>query len=170
MEILRRLLFGILLCLLQALVFSHIRLFGYAMPLFYVYFVVKIPRAHPRGLTLLWCFALGLVVDMFADTPGVAAASMTLLGMVQPYLIEMFLPREAEADMIAGVSSMEWGKFTSFTLLVVTLYCLVFFALEAFSFAHWQYLAICMASSALLTLVLILTCEMLLNPAKARQG
>ena len=161
---LRRLLFGILLCLLQALVFSHIRLFGYATPLLYVYFAIKIPRGYPRGLTLLWCFAVGLVVDMFADTPGVAAASMTLIGLVQPYLLELFLPRDAEPDMPVGIYSMEWGKFTSFSFLMVAIYCLVFFSIEAFSVAHWQYLAICFASSTLLTLTLILACEMLAHP------
>lgn len=170
MDTLRRLLFGILLCLLQVLVFSRIHLFGYATPLIYVYFVVKIPRAYPRGLTLLWCFALGLIIDMFADTPGVAAASMTLAGMVQPYLIELFLPREAAPDMKVGIKSMEWGNFVSFTFILVAIYCLVFFAIESFSVAHWQYVVLCMASSTLLTLVLILACEMLANPAKARQA
>lgn len=164
MDTLRRLLFGILLCLLQALVFSHIRLFGYATPLLYVYFAIKIPRGYPRGLTLLWCFAIGLTVDMFADTPGVAAFSMTLIGLVQPYLLELFLPRDAEPDMPVGYLSMEWGKFASFSLLMVTIYCLVFFTVEAFSVTHWQYMAVCFASSTLLTLTLILACEMLAHP------
>ena len=86
---LRRLLAFVLFFLAQALVLNRIQLFHCATPLLYVYFVVMFPRAYPRWAALLWSFALGLTVDMFSNTPGVAAASMTLIGFLQPYLIEL---------------------------------------------------------------------------------
>ena len=91
-DTLRRALVFVVLCLVQALVFNHIHLFGYATILLYVYFVVMLPRNYPRWAALLWSFALGLSVDMFTNTPGMAAAALTLTGFLQPYLLQLFRP------------------------------------------------------------------------------
>ena len=77
-DALRRALIFVVLCLTQVLVFNHIHLFSYATVLLYVYFVVMFPRNYPRWAILLWSFFLGLAVDMFSSTPGMAAASLTL--------------------------------------------------------------------------------------------
>ena len=87
-DALRRLISFIVLCLAQALVFNHIHLLGHATILLYVYFIVMFPRNYPHWSILLWSFALGLCVDIFSNTPGLAAASLTFTGFLQPYLLE----------------------------------------------------------------------------------
>lgn len=87
--------------LAQALVLGRIHLFGCATPLFYVYFVLLFPRNYPKWGVLLWSFALGLIVDMFYNTPGMAAASMTLIGAIQPYYFEMYISRDAAENLAA---------------------------------------------------------------------
>lgn len=44
---------------------------------------------------------MGLCIDVFANTPGVAAASMTFIGLLQPYLFELFVPRDSADDLEA---------------------------------------------------------------------
>ena len=61
--------------------------------------------------------------------------------------------------MPVGIYSMEWGKFTSFSFLMVAIYCLVFFILEAFSFFDWQLWLLRAVCSSALTLVLMLAVE-----------
>ena len=90
----RNIVFFIILVVVQTLVLNHIRLFGCATPLLYVYFVLPTRRDTPRWQTLLLSFAIGLAVDVFSNTPGVGAASMTLLGLLQPYLLTLFVPRD----------------------------------------------------------------------------
>lgn len=148
-----------LLCLIQALVMNRIQLFNCATPLLYVYFVLMFPRNYPKWGVLLWSFAMGLTIDMFANTPGVASASMTLIGAMQPYLIELFVPREADENMPAKAVVLGWGKFFTYTSLVVFVYCLTFFSLEAFNFFNWLHWLECIGGSALLTIVLIMTLE-----------
>ncbi len=92
-DILRRIILFIVLCLVQGLVLNHINLLGCATPLLYVYMALTFPRGYPRWAELLWCFFLGLSVDTFTNTPGVAAASMTLVGVLQPYILETSSPR-----------------------------------------------------------------------------
>jgi len=156
---LKRFILFVVLCLAQVLVLNRIHLFGYATPLLYVYFVLLFPRRYPKWALLLWCFAMGLVNDTFSNTPGVASASLTLLGAVQPYFLELFVPRDAVEDFTPSLRNLSWGKYLAYSLTLVLLYCLVFFVLEAFSFFNWEQWLICSGTSTLLTVVLILTFE-----------
>ena len=156
---LKRLASFILLWLAQGLVFNRIQLFGCAMPLLYVYFVMKFPASFPRWASLLWSFAMGACVDMFANTPGVAMAGTTLLAFIQPSMLNLFLPHDAEENAHAAVSIIGWGKFVTYTLIMVLIYSLVFFSLEAFSFFNWFYWLQCVGGSWVLTTLLILALE-----------
>ena len=158
-DFLRRLFVCIIVCLLQVLVFNRIFLFDVAMPLMVVYFIIAMPRGYPRWGTLLWSFFLGLTVDMFRNTPGVTAAALTIVGMVQPYLIELFLPRDAEPDIKSSARSLGVWHFLSLAVILVVIFSLVFFALEAFTFGAWLWCLECAGASALLTIALIMAFE-----------
>lgn len=160
---LKRALFLVAFCLAQALVLNHIHLFGYATPLLYVYFAILFPRNFPKWAILLWCFALGLAVDMFSNTPGVAAASMTLVGFIQPLLLELFVPRDSLENLSVSIRTLGKIKFIAFALILVTIYCLMFFTIEAFNFFNWQHNLLCMGSSIILTMILLITLEIVRN-------
>ena len=160
-DFLRRLLAFVALVVVQSLMLNRIQLFHCATPLLYVYFAITIPRGYPKWASLLWCFVLGVCVDMFANTPGVAAASMTFVAALQPYLLELFLPREAEENIKSSAATLGLWRFASLATIIVVIYCLVFFALEMFSFFHWAYWLQCAGASALLTLILLFTLESL---------
>lgn len=158
-DVLRRLLIFVALCLAQALVLNRIQLFGCATPLLYVYFIIILPRGYPRWAALLWGFSLGLSVDMFANTPGVAAASMTLVALLQPYLIELFLPRDAEENIASAVYSLGVWRFLCLASILTCVFALAFFALELFSIFNWLLWLECAGASTLLTIVLIMAME-----------
>ena len=158
-DTLRRVVVFIVLCLAQALVFNHIHLFGCATVLLYVYFVVIFPRNYPRWAILLWSFFLGLGVDVFSNTPGMAAASLTLIGFVQPFLLNLFIPREAPDNMKSSASTLGYVKFLTFAAMLVFLHCLVFFTVESFSFFNWMQWAMNIGGTTLLTLLLLMTLE-----------
>lgn len=160
-DILKRFLAFLALVLAQALVLNGIQLFHCATPLLTVYFVIAIPRGYPRWATLLWSFALGLSVDMFANTPGMSAATLTLIGLLQPYLLELFLPREPDENIKSSVSALGFWRFLGLATVLTLVFCLAFFAIEQFSFFNVSYWLQCAGASALLTLLLILTLETL---------
>jgi len=158
-EILKRLLAFVLLCLVQALILNRIHLFGFATPLLPVYFVITFHRGYPKWAILIWSFLLGLCLDSFSNTPGVAAASMTFVALLQPYLLEPFVPRDSADDLKVSVRSLGWGKFASLAFLLVIIYVLVFFSLEAFTFYNWQQWLMCVGGSTVLTYLFILVIE-----------
>ena len=65
--------------LVQVLVLNQVHLFDSATPLLYIYMVLLFPRNYPKWGMLAWAFAMGLGVDMFSNTPGVAAAACGLV-------------------------------------------------------------------------------------------
>lgn len=160
-DTLKRVFIFVALCLAQAIVFNHVHLFGCATALLYVYFVIMFPRNYPRWAILLWSFFLGLGVDVFSNTPGMAAASLTLTGFVQPYLLTLFIPREAPENMKSAVSTLGFTKFLTYAAMLVLLHCLAFFTIESFSFFNWMQWAMNIVGTTLLTLVLLMTLESL---------
>lgn len=158
-ETLKRIMTFVLLCMAQALVFNNINLFHCATPMVYVYFTLMLPRRTPRWAALLWSFAVGLCIDMFSNTPGVAAASMTLIGMIQPPLLEMFLPRNADDNIRSSAEALTWIKFASLAVIIVTIYCLVFFTIEFFTFVDFTGWLSCFVGSTMLTLMFIFAFE-----------
>lgn len=159
LDFLHRLIAFIILALVQGLVLNHVHLFDVATPMVYVFFVLTFRRNSFRAGMLIWSFLLGLVVDIFSNTPGVGAASMTLMAFIQPYLLFLIMPRDSAEDMEVSMTTLGMARFTYFTLIVSFLFCLVFFTLEVFSFNHWLYWLECVGGSWGLTFVLILVVE-----------
>lgn len=155
----KRLGWFVVLCMAQVLILNHIHLFDIAIPLLYVYFTITFRRGTPKWMILLWSFALGLAIDVFSNTPGLASGSLTLIAAIQPYLLELFVPRDSMENLEVSISSLGVGKFITFSAVLLVVYCLVFFALEAFSFYNWEYWLVCAGASSLLTFVLMMAIE-----------
>lgn len=149
----------IILCLVQALVLNHINLFGCATPLLYVYFILLFRRGFPRWAVLLWSFLTGLCVDIFSNTPGVAASSATLLGLLQPYLLNLFVPRDSPEDLMPSMKSLGVARYIYYTVIGVLIYDTLFFTMEAFNFFNWLQWLMNIGGSTALTVVLILAIE-----------
>lgn len=158
-EIIRRLVAFVVLCLVQALVLNQISLLGHATPLLYIFFVITFPRNYSRVGMLLWSFAMGVVVDTFTNTPGVATASLTLMAFIQPDLLQVFIPRESADDLVPSAQTLGWGSYAVYALIMTLVYCLVYFSLEAFSFFNWLLWLVDAFSSALLTYIFIMVLE-----------
>ena len=104
-DLLKRGLLFVLFVLAQAIVLGRIHLFHYATPLLYIYFVLGFEQNQPKWAILLWSFFLGLFIDIFANTPGVAAASLTFIATIQPYFVQLFLPRDSADNLKPSLSS-----------------------------------------------------------------
>ncbi len=158
-DIFKKTILLIVFCIVQVLVCNQIHLFGYATPLVYVYFVTLFQRNYPKWAILLWCFALGLLIDVFSNTPGVAAGAMTFVAFLQPYLLQPFIPRDSLEDLQPSFASLGVLKFSGYVLICVVLYCPVFFSLEAFSFFNREQWLYSVGGSIVLTFLLILIIE-----------
>lgn len=149
----------ILLVLVQGLLLNHIHLFGYATPLLAVYFILRFPRNNPKWANLLWSFTLGIGIDMFGNTPGLNTTSLTFIGMLQPYVLSIFLNRESAEDLKPSPSTLGWNKFLLYATILTLTYTFLLFTFEAFNFFNPIPWALSIVGSFILTIILIAATE-----------
>ena len=158
-DFLKRALFFVVFVLAQALVLGRIHLFHYATPFLYIYFVTMFPRNYPKWGILTWAFMLGLIIDIFSNTPGIASASLTAIAAIQPYFFSLFVPRDSVETLEPSIVNIGPTKYSYYVVTLVSLYCLLFYTLEMFSFDNAIEWVKCVVGSLLITLVLIFTFE-----------
>lgn len=158
-EIVRHFFIYIILCLVQALVLNHINLLGCATPLLYVYFIMMFRRGYPRWGVLLWSFLTGLSVDIFSNTPGVAASAATFLGLLQPYLLSLFIQRDSPDDIMPTMRTLGAARYIYYTIICVFIYNILFFTIESFNFFNWLQWLKNIGGSTALTVILILVTD-----------
>lgn len=158
-DFLKRLLLFVAFVLAHALVLGHIHLFHRATPLLYVYFVALFPVSTPKWGLLTCAFCMGLTIDIFSNTPGLAAASLTAVAAIQPYFLSLFVPRDAAETLEPSLLNLGPTKYNYYIVTLVTVYCLLLFTLEMFNFDNFMEWLFSVVGSSMLTLVLIYAFE-----------
>ncbi len=148
----------ILLVLLQVLVLNRISIFGYGVPFVYIYFVLKLPIGINRSVTILLSFLIGLIVDIFCNTPGINAAATTLIGLLCRPIQSLFFMVDDYDDQTPGLSLLG-GAFAKYAILMTIIHHIVLISIESFSYFNPQILLSRIGLSTLLTLVLIFAFE-----------
>lgn len=160
--VLSLILWFITLLALQVFVFNHVHIFGYAVPMPYVYFLAILPAITPHWAYVLLGFVMGLMLDLFTNTPGMAAGSLTFVGLITPWVLKLFRPRDTDdEDFEPSHHTMEWGGFMRFLGTLTLVHCILFFVLECFNFFDPYGLLLNMGGSALLTLLFEVAMELI---------
>ena len=163
---LKRMAWTLLLLLAQVLVFDQVHPWGYGVPLLCPLIVITLPMGISRSAALLWGFCTGFIADIFAGTPGISSAALTLIAFLQPPLLELMAPRDSEEELRPSFSTMGRWNYLRFIILLLILHHLVYFALEGFSYFHIREIAISMGVSFVASLLLIILVEHVRNPKK----
>jgi len=151
----------VFVALIQILFLNRISLFGYVTPLFYIWLIVKFDSYMKRSGMLLWAFFLGLVLDMFSGTPGLNAASATLLAMVQPGIVKMFVQTERYEQLFPGSATMGGRPFAGYLLIMTVVHHTVYFILRSIPLGDWSVLVLKVVFSTLLTFIFMIVAERL---------
>lgn len=147
------------LTLLQVLFLNRICLFGYVTPLFYIWMIIRFDSSMKRYAILLWAFFLGLFIDIFSGTPGLNAASATLLAMFQPGIVKLFVSLDRHDVLVPCSATMGFRPFMGYLLLMTTIHHTVYFILRSIPLGDWTVLVLKVVFSTLLTFVLMLVTE-----------
>lgn len=158
-KILTRIAWFVGLLLVQVLFLNKIFLFGLATPFIYVYFILVLDRDIDKNTLLLVAFALGMLVDVFSNTPGVNAGATVLLAFIRMRLLRLFSPREEFDNYEPGIEVMGIWPFVRYAFIAVLVHHFVLFLLESFSVANIGYLLLRVVCSALLTVMLVMSLE-----------
>lgn len=148
----------LIVCLMaaQVLICNHIMLFGLAVPLIFFYPVLRLPMSMPVKGVLTISFLLGLVMDIFSDTPGVNTISCTILAVLRRPVFHLFSGNdEALAGISPSISTLGIWTYFKYLLLLVPAYCLISVSLEYFTFSGIQRTLSIIGASSLLSIFLL---------------
>lgn len=147
--------FAVLL-VIQLLVLNNMHLFGYATPLLIGYMMICFETGTKRIISLLWGFAIGLLFDIFSNTVGIGAASCTLLAMVQPYVLKLFMPRDVNESFRPTIQTLTIQKYVSYVLTCMGILHFCFYLLQAFTMANiWLTIGAMFGGTILASLIVV---------------
>jgi rod shape-determining protein MreD len=159
-SILRFSLIFIVLILLQVLIFNNIQFSGYINPYVYVMFIILLPVEIPSWLLLLLSFMTGIIIDLFAGSPGMHSSASVLAGFARPAVLRIVSPRDGyEPRSEPSMLNYGFRWFLTYALLIVLVHHTALFYLEVFRFADFFRTLLRVLLSSLFTTVFILLIE-----------
>ncbi|MDE6249260.1 MAG: rod shape-determining protein MreD [Paramuribaculum sp.] len=148
---------GLLLVIAQVVVFNHICLFGVAVPFAFIYIVLRLPLTMSVNWVMTIAFIMGLIVDVFSDTPGMNTLACTILATTRKTVVRLYFPREDDlADPQLTLRTLGTATYLKYVISMALIYCALIFIIEAFDFFNPLRLVLrIICSTALTSLVLI---------------
>lgn len=147
---------------LQVLLFNHLHLWG-GVAWVFVCALIKLPVEWPRWWQVVVGFVAGLVVDCFCDTPGMhALAGCTMMGM-RVSLLHLFIASDDVKGGSPSIATLGMSVFLRYAVAVVLLYCLVLYAVEAFTLFNWTVVLLKAGISVAMTLAVAVVWEIAEN-------
>ncbi len=159
-HILRTIVYFVFFTLLQVLVLNNIHYLRLATPFLYLYCLIKLPVGISRSQMLLLSFAMGWVIDMFSNTPGLHTAACTLVGFIREPMIRFLKGDDVAVGNFPSYESFGYKEFIRYVVLFVVIHHLFLFLIEALSFFDPLFLALRIGMSIITTVVLIFIVEL----------
>lgn len=158
-NLIRGLLYFVVLVLIQVLILNNIHFLRIATPFLYLYFIVKMPVGSPRDLVVLFSFLIGLVIDVFSNTPGMHAAACTLTGFIRGPLIRFYMGKDLPDGIYPSYKTFGYGGFFRYVLSLVVIHHVALFLIESLTLFDPLFLALRIGASVVTTTLLICTIE-----------
>lgn len=149
------------LILFQVLVLNNIHIGGLATPFLYVYFILKFDSSTTRNELMMWAFFMGILIDVFFDSPGMHAAATVLLAFVRPTLLRLFTPRDAFDSIVPSMRTMGTTFFYKYLFSALLVHHTALLMLGFFSLGNLLFLLVKILSCTVFTALCITTIEWL---------
>ncbi|MDE6143010.1 MAG: rod shape-determining protein MreD [Muribaculaceae bacterium] len=162
-EVLRFSVLFVIMLLIQVLICNHIALFNVAVPIVFIYFIIRLPIDIGKGFLFTLAFLLGLCIDICSDTLGVNSLATTLLAAFKRPIFFAYVQRDDKTkSLVPSISSLGVGTYCKYLVSMIGIYCIMAFSIEYFNFADVKEIVILSASSCCLTFIILLAIDCLI--------
>ena len=152
------------------LVCNKIVLFNVAMPVVFIYLILRLPVNLHTGWVLTIAFFTGLIIDIFNNTPGMNALACTILAAARRPVFNAFISRENDMNIpIPSVESMGVGDYFKYMATLVTAYCALIFLIQAFTLHNIVLTLARIAASSALSIIIILGLDTLVSTRREKR-
>lgn len=147
---------ALVLILAQAIFFNNMVLFNVAVPLVFIYVIISLPITYSSPQSTTIGFLCGLAVDILSDTPGLNALASTLLAFMHRGVFHLYVSTDIDlAEQRPSPVNMGAPAFMKYALTMTALYCLMYFAIEAFQMFNLRLFLLRVIFSTLYSFVII---------------
>ena len=146
---------ALLIVLLQVLLFDHLQIAGWGVPMVYVLVLMNLPVQIPRWAEMLIGAVVGLIFDVWNSSLGVNMAACIAFSFLRPILLGNVVQ---DLERVKGeVCSNSIGRIEYLKCLVflVLLHHFFFFFLEAWSWNNWLMVLLQTLISSVFTILII---------------
>ena len=145
------------LLLFQVLILNQIELHGFISPYIYPLFILLLPFETPRWLQMVLAFIAGLLVDMFANTPGLHASATVFMAYLRQPIIQLNKPPgDYQAGDRPNIKSMGFKWFIFYITVAIVLHHIFYFFIEIYSLQYFFYTLIKIILSTATSILLII--------------
>ena len=160
----------IALVFLQVFLLKNIALYDLSTPYLYILFILLLPFETPNVVLFALAFILGLIIDMFYDTPGLHAAACIVLALVRVLFISVTVQKDGfdnEPEPTLSIMGFRW--FFSYALILTAVHHFFLFNLEVFRLSEIEYTLRRFLLSSILTVFLMVVSGLLFFRRKERK-
>lgn len=135
----------------------------FIVPYLYYVFLLWLPFTTPRLTLLAIGFFTGLILDYFKMTPGLHTAACLLIAYVRPFIINILISKETYELTYHEPSpkGMGWGPYMVYAFILTLLHHTYLVMLEWLQFGSFLDFIIKVGATTAISMLLILTVEML---------
>lgn len=158
---LKRLLSCLTLLLIQILLLNKICIMGSIIPFVYFMLVLILDSDVSPAQRMIWGFAMGFVVDIFMNTMGLQAATMTLLAYAQRDILRLFASFDRRDRLKPGIVSMGTRYFVFYLIVGSLVFNLVYYLFVTSLNDGWRYLLVEILLGTVMSVFMMLVIEYL---------
>lgn len=146
----------IVLVLLQALLFSNFDYFGFICPYIYILFILALPIGFNIYWSMLLAFFIGLLIDIFSNTPGVHMSSTVLIAAIRNPWLSRVISNDEIGYVEPSLQKLGLANFLRYSVLLILIHHIVLFFAEACSFDYAWFTFLKAIVNSVVTSIIIL--------------
>jgi hypothetical protein len=150
----------ILLLFIQYVLSSMAPLKGFIVPYIYFAFIIWLPFSISRFWLLVVATLYGLCYDFLVLTPGIHASACLLIAYLRPFILNLFMVKEAKEMNYAepSILSMSFAPYSFYAILLIFIHhgyiiLLQWLTVGSFSFFFLKALLTTISSIIILAIV-----------------
>lgn len=167
--VLQFLVLAVVLLLVQV-VLSKVIFFNVAVPIVFIYVILRLPVNLHVNWVLTIAFLLGLSLDVFSNTPGMHALACVVMAAFRHSVFNAFVPREADmSNPLPSTDSLGVGVYLKYLSTLTVVYCLLIFFVQAFTLRDVTLTLLRVAASSVLSIAMMLGIDSLVTTRREKR-
>lgn len=151
--------------IIQVLVLKDVKPFGNLAFIIYPLAIILLTFKIQHWILMIIGFFLGLVIDIFYDTPGVNCFATTFMAFMRPYVCKIIEPRGGYDSTLSPNKNnygIDW--FARYSLAMMSLHVFSFYMVTFFSLGKMGELLLQAFVTLVMSYLIILLTQYIFNP------